>query len=53
MPKVTSAKSLGVKIDKGLTWAPHIEETTKKLTGAIGALKCVQQFVPTTTLHVM
>ena len=32
MPKVTSAKSLGVKINERLTWAPHMEETTTKLT---------------------
>ena len=37
VPKVTSAKSLGVYIEVALTWAAHIEETSKKLTSAIGA----------------
>ena len=37
LPKVTSAKSLGVHIEVALTWAAHIEETSKKLTSAIGA----------------
>ena len=37
VPKVTSAKSLGVHIEVALTWAAHIEETSKKLTSAIGA----------------
>ena len=27
VPKVTSAKSLGVHIEVALTWAAHIEET--------------------------
>ena len=35
--KVTSAKSLGVHTEEALTWAAHIEETSKKLTSAIGA----------------
>ena len=39
VPKVTSAKSLVEYIDEALTWAAHIEETSKKLTSAIGALK--------------
>ena len=37
VPKVTSVKSLGVHIEEALTWAAHIEETSKKLTSAIGA----------------
>ena len=37
VPKVTSAKSLGVHIEKALTWDAHIAETSKKLTSAIGA----------------
>ena len=37
VPKVTSAKSLGVHIERAFTWDAHIEETSKKLTSAIGA----------------
>ena len=37
VPKVTSAKSLGVHDDEALTWAAHIEEISKKLTSEIGA----------------
>ena len=53
VPKVTSAKSLVEYIDEALTWATHIEETSKKLTSAIGALKRVRQFVPPSTLQTM
>ena len=37
VPKVTSAKSLGVHTEEALTWTAHIEETSKKLISAIGA----------------
>lgn len=39
VPKVTSAKSLGVHTEEALTWAAHIEKTSKKLTGAIGSIR--------------
>ena len=53
VPKVTFAKSLGVHIDEALKWATHIEETSKKMTSVIGALKRVRQFVPASTLRTM
>ena len=37
--KVKEAKSLGLLIDEHLSWAKHIEEISKKISSAIGALK--------------
>ena len=37
--KVKEAKSLGLFIDEHLSWAKHIEEISKKISSAIGALK--------------
>ena len=39
VPKVTSTKSLGVHVDGALTWAAHIEESSKKLTSAIRPIR--------------
>ena len=36
--KVKEAKSLGLFIDEHLSWAKHIEEISKKISSAIGAL---------------
>ena len=38
-PKVTSTKSPGVHVDGALTWAAHIEESSKKLTSAIRPIR--------------
>ena len=37
--RVESVKSLGVYIDNHLTWTKHIDEISKKIASAIGALK--------------
>ena len=42
--KVDEAKSLGLVIDKHLTWSRHIEEKSKKISSAIGALKRIRLF---------
>ena len=47
--KVETVKSLGVHIDKHLSWSVHIEKTTKKIASAIGALKRIRPFITTKT----
>ena len=47
--RVKEAKSLGVQIDEHLTWARHVENISKKIASAIGALKQVRQFIDTNT----
>ena len=47
--KVETVKSLGVHIDKHLSWSVHIEKITKKIAYAIGALKRVRSFITTKT----
>ena len=39
------AKSLGLYIDKNLSWSKHIEETSKKISSGIGALKRLRPFI--------
>ena len=48
--RFSEAKSLGVQIDEHLTWAPHVENISKKIASAIGALKRVRQFIDTGTV---
>jgi len=36
--RVKEAKSLGLFIDEHLSWTKHIEEISKKISSAIGAL---------------
>ena len=43
--KKVKAKSLGLFIDEHLSWAKHIEEISKKISSAIGALKRIRPFV--------
>ena len=38
-------KSLGVYIDKHLTWHEHIDKLCKKVASAIGALMRVRSFI--------
>ena len=45
--KVETVKSLGVHIDKHLSWSVHIEKITKKIASAIGALKRIRPFITT------
>ena len=47
--RVNEAKSFGVQIDEHLTWTRHVENISKKITSAIGALKQVCQFIDTNT----
>ena len=43
--KVKEAKLLGLLIDEHLSWAKHIEEISKKISSAIGALKRIRPFI--------
>ena len=45
--KVDAVKSLGVHIDKQLSCSIHIENLTKKISSAIGALKRIRPFITT------
>ena len=45
--RVNETKSLGLQIDEHLTWARHVENISKKIASAIGALKRVRQFIDT------
>lgn len=47
--KVEKTKSLGVFIDENLTWKPHIDHISKKISSGIGALKRLRPFVSTDT----
>ena len=42
--KVNEAKSLGVQIDEHLTWARHVENISKRIASAVGAVKRARQF---------
>ena len=46
---VEHTKYLGVTIDAQLTWCKHVQETCKKTSSAIGALKRVRPFIPKET----
>ena len=48
--QVEFAKSLGVYIDKNLTWNLHITNISKKIASGIGILKRSRSFVPFKTL---
>ena len=43
--RVYHAKSLGLYIDKNLSWSKHIEEISKKISSGIGALKRIRPFI--------
>ena len=47
--RVNEMKSLGLQIDEHLTWAQHVENISKNIASAIGALKWVRQFIDTNT----
>ena len=44
---VDHTKSLGLAIDAQLSWSKHVDEISKKVSSAIGALKRVRPFIPT------
>ena len=43
--QVSSVKTLGVHIDKNLSWNIHIEKMAKKIASGIGAIKRCRPFV--------
>ena len=45
--RVDHTKSLGLTIDEQLSWSKHVDEMSKKVSSAIGALKRVRPFIPT------
>ena len=47
--KRVKAKSLGLFIDEHLSWTKHIEEISKKISSAIGALKRIRPFISEST----
>ena len=47
--KVKDAKSLGLFIAEHLSWAKHIEEISKKISSATGALKRIRPFISEST----
>ena len=44
--QVTSAKSLGVYVDQNINWECHIENISKKIACAIGAIKLIRHLTP-------
>ena len=47
--RVKEAKSPGLFIDEHLSWTKHIEEISKKISSAIGALKRIRPFISEST----
>ena len=47
--KSKKLKSLGLFIDEHLSCAKHIEEISKKISSAIGALKRIRPFISEST----
>ena len=47
--RVEEVKSPGLFIDEHLSWTKHIEEISKKISSAIGALKRIRPFISETT----
>ena len=45
--RVDYTKFLGLTIDAQLSWSKHVDEISKKVSPAIGALKRVRPFIPT------
>ena len=45
------SKSLGVLIDENLAWENHVDALSKKIASAIGAIKRINHFLPSTVLH--
>ena len=45
--RVDHTKSPGLTIDAQLSWSKHVDEISKKVSSAIGALKRVRPFIPT------
>ena len=43
--KVNETETLGMTIDQHLTWSKHVEEKSKTISSAIGALKRIRPFI--------
>jgi hypothetical protein len=43
--KVKETETLGMTIDQHLSWSKHVEEKSKKISSAIGALKRIRPFI--------
>ena len=43
--RVNEAKSLGLLIDEHLSWTKHIDEKSKTISSAVGALKRIRPFI--------
>ena len=48
--QVSTTKSVGVLVDKHLSWNAHIVSISKKIASGIGAIKRCRPFVPIETL---
>ena len=48
--RVSTVKSLGVHIDKNLTWECHINDLSKKIASGISTIKRIRYLVPYKTL---
>ena len=44
--QATSTKSLGVYVDQNINWEPHIENISKKIACAVGAIKRIRHLIP-------
>ena len=49
--RVTNKKSLGVVIDQDLLWDNHLDETCKKVSSGIGAIRKLKPYVPNDPEH--
>ena len=51
--KVKHAKSLGLTTEERLSWSSHISDLGKKVSSAIGALRCIRPLIPkSTAVHI-
>ena len=48
LTRVESVRFLGVIIDSGLTWIPHLEKLQAKLASSIAVIKRIMKFIPET-----
>jgi len=44
--RVIAYKSLGVLVDKSLTWKAHIDEISKKILAGLLVLRCPSPTIP-------
>lgn len=53
IPQTNSVKYLGVILDNNLSWQPHIESISKKLSKACGIIYKLRHYVPLSTLKLI